>query len=509
MTSTINNLFRKNFMRHIPIRFFIFFWISFIIFVSSLGTGLILMHEARNSLLQEKQNKLFALARLMDAALPGTFEDHLQQEGLSKANRDTKIAALNKHLSVYTDRVAASEPGIGVGYYSKDLDAIITYGPSETLGEKVKITIGMDHKGREVMATGLPIVQTAKLVRGVIMNCMHPIIRNEEVIGYIWSNELVDNINEQVSKMHIPFYITIAVGILFSFLGTALIAQSVSGRIQEIIRSIKIIERDPTYRIPSMAGELGEIAASMNDFAAKLQFRRRLEQQLQRADRLAALGEIAAGVAHEIRNPLTSIKGFVQLIETGMPAEDKKRQYTQIIIEETNRLNKMVRELLYYARPCESLKIDINVNQVLEDTLLLVNLNATHQQVEFTMNYGENLPALQGDQEQIKQIFLNLLINSVQAIDEGGHIVVTTMLTGNTITVVVEDDGKGIDSQHFKRIFDPFFTTRDNGTGLGLAVVQKIIDLHHGEIAVENREDKGTRFTIIFPTGRHCHDTKK
>jgi len=509
MNRYIDVLFDKKLMRHIPIRFFIFFWMSFIIFVSSLGTGLILMKEARYSLLQEKQSKLFALARLMDTLLPGTFEDHLREKGLLQASRDDKIAALNRHLSVFTDKVAASEPGVGVGYYSKDLDAIITYGPSETLGQKVKVTIGMGHKGREVMETGLPMVQTAKLVRGVIMNCMHPIIRDSEVIGYIWSNEQVDSINEQVSKMHIPFYITIAIGILFSFIGTAFIALAVSGRIQEIIRAIKIIEQDPTYRIPSMAGELGDIASSVNDFAAKLQFRRRLEQQLQRADRLAALGEIAAGVAHEIRNPLTSIKGFIQLIETGMPTDDKKRQYTSIIIEETNRLNKMVRELLYYARPSESLKIDININQVLEDTLILVNLNASHKPVEFTMNYGENLPALQGDQEQIKQIFLNLLINSVQAIDEGGKVEVTSKLTGDIISVVVEDDGKGIDAGHYKRIFDPFFTTRDNGTGLGLAVVQKIIDLHQGEITVENREGKGTRFTVNFPIGSNCYGTKE
>ena len=488
-------------MRRIPIRIFIFLFMSLIIVVSSVGTGLVLMREAEHALLQEKQSKLFALARLLDVALEGTFDDILEREGLAGATRDEKIAGLNRRLAFFTDQVAASEPGVGVGYYSMALDSIITYGPSDSLGHKVGQAISQGHKGREVMATGMPRVQTARLVRGEIMNCMQPINRGGAVIGYIWSNELVDNINDQVRKMLYPFYVAIAVGIAFSFAGTAFIAQAVASRIGEIKRGIKRIESDVTHRIAPMGGELGEIAVSVNEFAEGLEARRRIEEQMQRTDRLAALGEIAAGVAHEIRNPMTSIKGFVQLIETGLEEGDSRRNYTNIIVKEVDRLNKMVGELLYYARPCDSLTLAIDINQILADTLLLVNLNATQHHVEIEMSYGDNLPQVVVDQEQIKQVFLNLLINAIQAVEEGGHIRVESMVVEGGVAVMVEDDGKGIEPGHIDRLFDPFFTTRDNGTGLGLAVVQKIVDLHHGVLEVESSEGEGTRFRVVLPTG--------
>ena len=486
-------------MRRISIRIFIFFFMSLIIAISSVGTGLILMREAEYALLQEKQGKLFALTRLLDSALVGTFDGMLAAEGLEGAPMAEQITFLNGQLALFTDRVAASEPGVGVGYYSKALDSIITYGPSESLGHKVGRAISLAHKGREVMDTGMMRVQTASLVRGEIMNCMYPINRGGEIVGYIWANELVDDVNGQIRKMLYRFYVAISAGIIFSFAGTAFIAQAVASRIGEIKQGIKQIEEDVTHRILPMGGELGEIAVSVNEFAEGLEARRRIEDQIQRTDRLAALGEIAAGVAHEIRNPMTSIKGFVQLIETGLDADDPRKNYTGIIVKEVDRLNKMVQELLYYARPSDSLKLATDLNGILADTLLLVNLNATHRQVKISMDYGEDLPPVVVDQEQIKQVFLNLLINAVQAGEEGGYIRVATQGVQGGVSVTVTDNGKGIDADHIDRLFDPFFTTRDNGTGLGLAVVQKIVDLHHGVVEVESTQGKGTCFRVILP----------
>lgn len=486
-------------MRRIPIRIFIFLCMSIILAVSAIGTGVALIQEAEDVMIQEKRNKLFALARFLDADLSGTFDDILQKENALDASSSDKVAILNQALAPVTDLVARSEPGVGVGYYSRKLDAIITYGPSDTLGHKVGQAISSTHRGRVVMETSTPDVQTARLVRGEIMNCMFPIVRNGEAIGYIWANELVDDINVQLGKMRIPFYIAMAVGIIFSFFGTGVIAHMVASRISEIKEGIKKIETDGTHRIAPMGGELGEIATSINAFAQGLEERRRIEARIQRTDRLAALGEIAAGVAHEIRNPMTSIKGFVQLMDKSFEEDDGRRGYTRIIVEEVDRLNSMVQELLYYARPCESLKVAVDINRILADTLLLVNLQATRQQVEISMSYGENLSKVQVDQEQIKQVFLNLLINAIQAVDEGGLIHVESRATKEGVCITVEDNGKGIPQEHLKRLFDPFFTTRDDGTGLGLAVVQKIIDLHHGSLGVTSQQGEGTRFRVTLP----------
>ena len=199
------------------------------------------------TLVSEKQNKLFAFARLLDNGLKGTFDDILVEKGYQSATRNEKIEVLNHYLEALTDNVARAQLGIGVGYYSKDLDAIITYGPSELLGHMVKLSIKDDHQGLQVMDSGTPMVQTGRLVRGSIMNCMLPLIRNGEVIGYVWANELVDDINNQISRMSSTSYVIIAFGILFSFLGTAFIAQMVGSRIHEINAAIKIIEEDPSF----------------------------------------------------------------------------------------------------------------------------------------------------------------------------------------------------------------------------------------------------------------------
>jgi len=487
-------------MRRIPVRTFIFFCMSAIITIASVSVGFYLIHHARTTLVSEKQNKLFAFTQLLDNGLQGTFNDILAQEGLLGATRDQKIDALNRHLAKYTDQVAAAQAGVGVGYYSKELDAIITYGPSETLGHMVKLSINQDHQGLVVMETGKPMVQTGRLVRGSIMNCMMPLIRNDQVIGYVWANELVDDINNQISKLSSASYLIILTGILFSFLGTAFIALLVGSRIREINSAIKIIEDNPSFRIPPMAGDLGEIARSINEFAERLILRRRLEEQMQRTDRLVALGEIAAGVAHEIRNPLTSIKGFVQLIESDMKEGDPHRKYTGIVITETDRLNKMVHELLYYARPSSTHQTTVDINKILVDSLQLVNINAVSRDIRITTSLSDEIPAISGDSGQLKQVFLNLLMNAVQAVEGTGHINVNSRKKGQGLQVVIEDDGKGIVPEHLNRIFDPFFTSRSDGTGLGLAVVQKIVALHHGEIRAENVNSGGARFIISFPS---------
>ncbi len=493
-------------MRRIPVRIFIFLCMSLIIAVASLSVGLYLVHTTRATLVSEKQNKLFAFARLLDQGLPGTFEDILRQEGLLAASRDDKIEALNRHLADFTDRISAAQQGIGVGYYSKELNAIITYGPSTTLGHMVKLSINKDHQGWIVMTSGKPMVQTGTLVRGSIMNCMIPLIRNGSVIGYVWANELVNDINHQINKISQTSYLIILIGILFSFVGTALIAHLVGTRIKEINSAIKTIEIDENFRIPPMAGDLGAIARSINDFAERLVQKRKMEEQMQRTDRLVALGEIAAGVAHEIRNPLTSIKGFVQLIESEMDSKDPRRQYTSIVISETDRLNNMVHELLYYSRPNEPQKSSVQLGAIIHATLQLVRLNPDSRRVTINQDIPAQLPALTGDHDQLKQVLLNLIINAIQAVDNHGQIWISATSTADRVVISIEDNGRGIAPDQLNRLFDPFYTTRSDGTGLGLAVVQKIVTLHEGEIRVDNRDTGGARFVISLPISKESQD---
>lgn len=475
-----------------------------VILISILGTSYVLMRNARSALLEEKQVKLFAFAKLLDIALVKTYDEILQDKGLLDASREEKIRALNEELREITDYVANSEPGIGVGYYSKELDAIITYGPSNELGYYVGQPISTTHQGREVMRTGQAMVQTAFLVRGEIMNCMLPIQRGDEVIGYIWSNELVEDINNQINRLEYRFRLTIFFGILFSMVGAALIIDSVLSKVDLIKRGLKEVQKDLDYRLKPISGEMGEIVDAINEMAAALSQRKRLMEQMQRADRLAAIGEVAAGIAHEIRNPLTAIKGFIQLFEEELPEDDPKLVYTLIINREVDRMNKIISELLYYARPSEPQQVLVNINDVLESALFLVNFKTIKPKIKVTKNYNQSLPLISVDEEQIKQVFLNLIINSTQAIDTAGEIKLETDITADEkyVVAVVSDTGKGIAQSNLKKLFDPFFTTREKGTGLGLAVVHKIIELHEGQIEVESQVGQGTTFRLYLPVRR-------
>jgi len=465
------------------------------------GTGYFLMINAQDAILKEKQNKLFALARLMDQRLEKSFDEILLAAGSLDSSRQKKIAILNSILKTETDAIADAEPGIGVGYYSKQLDAIITYGPSKELGHKVGQSISQTHKGREVMETGQKMVQTAVLVRGNIMNCMYPVIRDKETIGYIWANELVEDINHQTEKLKNKFYLIIFAGVLISFVVSTLIAGSVANKVKHVKNGLKAIQEDLDYRILPRGEEIGEIITAVNEMAAALSKRKKLEEQMQKADKMAALGEVAAGVAHEIRNPLTSIRGFIQLIQENTEPHDKNHEYASIALFEVDRLNKIVEELLYYARPSEPLKIHQDINRLLDSVLKLLHFKFEKQGVVIEKKFLTPMPKIPIDEEQIRQIFINLIINATQAMEDGGTIRITTdTLADGFVRVHIEDSGHGIEKENIKRLSDPFFTTRKNGTGLGLAVVQRIIDMHNGFMEVSVSRFNGAKITLYLST---------
>ncbi len=231
--------------------------------------------------------------------------------------------------------------------------------------------------------------------------------------------------------------------------------------------------------------------------------RRIIEQQLYHADKLSSIGQLAASVAHEIKNPLASIKTLGQLLQEDTPQRDPKREYIDVIVSEVNRLNRVVEQLLKYAKPEESRFVTVAFSEVITPVLSLVHHEAERHRVEISMGFPEGLKVYV-DSEKIKQVFLNLIFNAVQAMPQGGHVKVSA--TDDPVSqwtiCQVEDDGEGMSPDLVSRIFEPFFTTKQRGTGLGLAIVKKIIDLHGGKIEVKSRLKEGTSFTFYLPHER-------
>lgn len=465
-----------------------------------IAASLFITLSTEQALVWEKQQKLFGAARILDLQLDGSYRDVLSRQGALELPKEEKIAVLNAALREETDKVASAYPGIGVGYYSKELDAIITYGPSSVYWQTVGMPISSDHQGRTVMETGLARVQEGQLVRGKIMNAMHPIVRNGETIGYIWANELTEDIQAQVGRMKGNVYAASLLGLLLGLAGVSTIVNTLTRNINQINIGITHMQEDLGYRLPKMSGELGEVSLVVNQLAAELAIKRQMEEQVQRAGRLAAVGEVAAGLAHEVRNPLMSIRGFAQLLQEEATVRSQQ-EYLKVIISETERLNRLIEQLLNFARPKMSRIEPVQVNEIIDSTLILLETELRQRQVRLLRESDAFMPLVEADAEQLKQVLLNIIINAMQAIGERGRINIKTSFISARQVVEVEimDDGGGIPVDLHDRVFDPFFTTKEQGTGLGLSVAYRLMETWNGSIRIDSSEGDGASFTLIFP----------
>jgi PAS domain S-box-containing protein len=232
--------------------------------------------------------------------------------------------------------------------------------------------------------------------------------------------------------------------------------------------------------------------------------RREEEARLRRAERLASLTTLAAGVAHEIKNPLGSISIHIQLMRKAMNGQekvdsDKIEKHLGIINEEVNRLNGIVVDFLFAVRPMDTQLERDDINRVIKEIIDFVNVELQENQVELELNLDNHIPYLQLDDKYMKQALLNLIKNAVSAMPEGGVLTVTTRREGDNILLIIEDTGVGIPDELIDKIFEPYFSTKDYGSGLGLTVAYKIIKEHMGEISVKSKEGEGTAFTMQFP----------
>ncbi len=270
--------------------------------------------------------------------------------------------------------------------------------------------------------------------------------------------------------------------------------------------SAQYVEVGMFFVIASLTGALADVerrhrqkieetAARLRQTYAELQSS---IDQLRRADRLSALGELSAGLAHEIRNPLGALKGAVQILEREELPVDTRREFAQMAGSEMGRLETLLTNFLDFARPHLPHRTPIEPSLLLDSVARLTAETARMASISINMD-ARVMEPISIDAEQIKQVLVNLVLNAVQAMSGGGEITLRALQKNHSVLLEVEDQGVGIPKENLDRVFDPFFTTRSSGTGLGLSIAHQIVSRHGGEIIVRNNPDRGVTFTLSLP----------
>lgn len=334
------------------------------------------------------------------------------------------------------------------------------------------------------------------------------------VIGVLNINYSLNSTKAQMLDASRIFVISsVAITLFLAVAISFLLLRFVKNPLDDLVDTMLRVEKgDFAVRI-SYKGrdEIGRLIESFNSMVDRLSMaQKELEQlhfqQLERADRLASIGEMAAGIAHEIKNPLAGISAAVTIIKDDMSADDPRGAILGEVVDQVKRLDKTVNDLLFFGKPSLPELGWVDINSILLTTLKFASQHRSGTNIERQIDLQPDLPSVYADGKQMQQVFLNILLNAYQAMPGGGILGIASSLVvrndSNYVRVDISDTGAGIPVQILEKIFTPFYTTKAQGTGLGLPICSKLVKLHNGDITVRSNDVSGTVFTVELPA-RH------
>lgn len=337
-------------------------------------------------------------------------------------------------------------------------------------------------------------------------NVTAPLVDGTDVLGYIHVTFILDDV-AQTTKASL--YRRVAVTLLIFSLGivTCLyLARKYTQPIHDVVRSAKHVAAGDLTKTIEVEGEdeIAELTRNFNEMVEKLRQHRELEERLREAERLSAVGKLASGIAHEIRNPLNFINLSIDHIRSrlGSGRPDGTAEALALmsnIKAEIHRLNTMIENFLTVGKPLALNKSEVDMGVLIQDVVGLAHQKAVEQGVAIEVAAEGSVPRLQADPLQIKTCLMNVVLNAIQAMPTGGRLRITIVSAAGTLDITVSDTGPGISEEDLSRIFNPYFTTKQLGIGLGLAITKKIVEEHRGRITVRSRPNEGTDVVISLP----------
>lgn len=335
---------------------------------------------------------------------------------------------------------------------------------------------------------------------------MLPVVVGKEQLGYVHIAVILDDFTELLRANNlnrlIATTLVFAVGILVSLFLSMKYTQPIH-RLAKAARRVAEGDLTETMEVKGK-DEIGELTESFNEMVKGLHERRELEERLHRAEHLSKIGQLASGIAHEVRNPLNLINLSIDHLKAryAPPAPKDREEFVKIlsnIKSDIHRLNGLISNFLDYGKP---LKMDLqstHLSDIIEDVISLAGEKLAEQGIEVKKTYSGMMPPIPLDRQQIKACILNIVLNSIQAMPRGGTITIETGMDNGFSTLAVADTGAGIAPEHIQEIFEPYFTTKDTGIGLGLAVTKRIIEEHGGRIEIISEPEKGTVAKVRLP----------
>ncbi len=468
------------------------------------------------AMLREREEKLGSVIETV--VIPGiknNIHAYLQGVDITTLSSTERTKCLKAAFEEAAKPLVPSNPGVRFGLYVPENGKIFVQGflhqyrvlsPSEQVKREKRIM----HEARSgliaVAASGQPLSRLTSSLNDETYEYLAPVFIDNKLVAVAWADERIHPIFTQSRYFRaVTRYFT-----LFAFvigaLGALLIVHNLTSGVSKIKEGLSAMEKDIHRSIPPLSGEIGEIARAINKMALSVAEKEKLEEELRRSERLAALGRLVTGVAHELRNPIGIIKTTVQLMEKDLPAQSEVHQYIKVINEQITRQNGIIQELLDFGRPSKHVVQSTSINTLLEKVLVFTSTMLRQHRIQLEQHLDAGLPPVEVDAERIKQVFVNLILNAVQAMPDGGTLTINTRADENWVYIAFTDTGQGISPEEINSIFDPFYTTRENGTGLGLSISHQIIKRHGGQINVESTIGAGTTFTVKLPLLREVEE---